>query len=158
MANVQRFVAGDADVVKVPIAANIKVEVGDFIFKNVNQKAIPASGVTQGASVNATITTNRRNFIGVSFSQHLATEGAGNILVGTNGFLRMDSSGVLAATGVGTFLTIASGVGALANQKVVIGTDPSGCIATLAEDLAVATTDGQRIKIKLVGNIQPALV
>ena len=158
MSNNQRAIGSDCQVVKMPVAANIKIEVGDFIFKNAAQNAIPASGLSVAyPSVNLAITAARRSFIGVSFDAHGATEGATNINVGTNGFYRFPSSGIQGATGVGAFVTIASGVGALANQKIVWNTDPSGSIATLAENTAT-TTDGQSLKIHVIGNVQPSLI
>lgn len=153
MANVQRAVGQNLYSVEMPVAANVKVEVGDLIYKAANSvNAVPASGVTWDTSADKTSALNRLSFIGVSQSQHLDTEAASTILVATEGYFRFPSSGVSAATGVGVTYGPVKDAGGnyLANQLLAVAST-SGAICKLVNAIPTGMGNNGSLKVRMFG-------
>lgn len=153
MANVNRIVGQNTYEVKVPVAANVKVEVGDNVFKDAAGNAIPASGVTWDTSADKTVSTNRSAYLGISMSQHQATELASTISVATEGFARIPTSGLTLASQVSNSWTIPKDAGGnyLANQLMSISGTTTGTLFTQLESLPTGAPSLTPVKVRFHG-------
>lgn len=152
MSNVQRVMRGPANAGKVAIAANVKLEVGDLVYK-AGANAVPATGLTWSSSYDQTAGLEQGNFLGVSLDAHNTSEGATNVLVAQDCVAKFPISGAIGtAVAPGTLVSpVSYGADKLANQWIIVSGSTSGSIGRTVETIAAGTAAGTNVLVHLQG-------
>jgi hypothetical protein len=157
VSGVNRIVREDTYSLQVPVAANIQISRGDFVFKTAAGYAVPASGGGWSVSAEGSNAIIKSGFLGIAQEDHNSTDPASKILVATEGIARLQVSGQFNPTGVGEKIHLVKDAGGnyLSNQLVSLASSSGTGIGVLAQTVTSAVADGGTILVRFWG--KPAI-